>query len=172
MNSDRERKKMWNREQAVLPDNIEPPVPAPSSSATSVRRPVVGTATAGEGRPVVSIGKSVVMKGELSGSEDLAVDGTVEGTIELRDNVLIIGPNGRVKAQVFAKAVIVSGTVHGDITASERIDIREEGSVDGNSVSPRVAIADGAHFRGSVDIQKKGAQCGKAQPAMSPNKSS
>jgi cytoskeletal protein CcmA (bactofilin family) len=137
----------------------------------TVRRPVAGAATAGEGRPVVSIGKSVVMKGELSGSEDLAVDGTVEGTIELRDNVLIIGPNGRVKAQVFAKTVIVSGTVNGDITASERIDIREEGSVDGNIVSPRVAIADGAHFRGSVDIQKKGAQGGKPQPGISQNKS-
>jgi cytoskeletal protein CcmA (bactofilin family) len=161
---------MWNRDQAVLPDSSEPPVPAPPSSATSVRRPVVGAATAGEGRPVVSIGKSIVMKGELSGSEDLAVDGTVEGTIELRDNVLIIGPNGRVKAQVFAKAVIVSGTVNGDITASERIDIREEGSVDGNIVSPRVAIADGAHFRGSVDVQKKGAQGGKPQPPMSQNK--
>jgi cytoskeletal protein CcmA (bactofilin family) len=161
---------MWNRDQAVLPDSNEPPVPPPPSSATSVRRPVVGAATAGEGRPVVSIGKSIVMKGELSGSEDLAVDGTVEGTIELRDNVLIIGPNGRVKAQVFAKAVIVSGTVNGDITASERIDIREEGSVDGNIVSPRVAIADGAHFRGSVDIQKKGFQGGKPQPSMSQNK--
>jgi cytoskeletal protein CcmA (bactofilin family) len=161
---------MWNRDQAVLADSSEPPVPAPPSSATSVRRPVVGAATAGEGRPVVSIGKSIVMKGELSGSEDLAVDGTVEGTIELRDNVLIIGPNGRVKAQVFAKAVIVSGIVNGNITASERIDIREEGSVDGNIVSPRVAIADGAHFRGSVDIQKKGSNGGKPQPAMSQNK--
>jgi cytoskeletal protein CcmA (bactofilin family) len=161
---------MWNRDQAVLPDSSEPPVPAPSSSATSVRRPAVGAATAGEGRGVVSIGKSVVMKGELSGSEDLAIDGTVEGTIELRDNVLIIGPNGRVKAQVFAKTVIVSGIVNGNITASERIDIREEGSVDGNIVSPRVAIADGAHFRGSVDIQKKGAHGGKPQPPMSQNK--
>jgi cytoskeletal protein CcmA (bactofilin family) len=161
---------MWNRDQAVIPDSSESPVPAPPSSATSVRRPAVGAATAGEGRPVVSIGKSIVMKGELSGSEDLAVDGTVEGTIELRDNVLIIGPNGRVKAQVFAKAVIVSGTVNGDITASERIDIREEGSVDGNIVSPRVAIADGAHFRGSVDIQKKGSHGGKPQPSMSQNK--
>jgi cytoskeletal protein CcmA (bactofilin family) len=161
---------MWNRDQAVLPDSSEPPVPAPPSSAPSKRRPAAGAATAGDGQAVVSIGKSIVMKGELSGSEDLAIDGTVEGTIELRDNVLIIGPNGRVKAQVFAKTVIVSGIVNGNITASERIDIREEGSVDGNIVSPRVAIADGAHFRGSVDIQKKGAHGGKPQPPMSQNK--
>jgi cytoskeletal protein CcmA (bactofilin family) len=110
------------------------------------------------------------MKGELSASEDLAVEGTVEGTIELRDNVLTIGPNGRIKAQIFAKTVIVLGTVNGNITASDRVDICDAGSVDGNIVSPRVAIADGAHFRGSVDIQKKGSHGGKPQPAMSPIK--
>jgi cytoskeletal protein CcmA (bactofilin family) len=153
---------MWNRDQAVLPDINEPPAPAPPSSATSKRRPVAGQPTGSDGQAAVSIGKSIVMKGELSGSEDLALDGTVEGTIELRDNVLTIGPNGRVKAQIFAKTVIVSGTVNGNITASERIDIREEGSVDGNIVSPRVAIADGAHFRGSVDIQKKGSTSSSA----------
>jgi cytoskeletal protein CcmA (bactofilin family) len=161
---------MWNRDQAVLPDSSEPPSPAQPSSATSMRPLVVGAATARDGQAVVSIGKSIVMKGELSGSEDLAVEGTVEGTIELRNNVLTIGPNGRVKAEVFAKTVIVWGTVNGNITASERIDIREEGSVDGNIVSPRVAIADGAHFRGSVDIQKKGPHGVKPQPTMSQNK--
>ena len=161
---------MWNSDQAVLPDSNEPPAPAQPSSATSVRRPVVGAATARDGQAVVSIGRSIVMKGELSGSEDLAVEGTVEGTIELRDNVLTIGPNGRVNAQVFAKTVIVWGIVNGNITASERIDIREEGSVDGNIVSPRVAIADGAHFRGSVDIQKKGAHVVKPPATMSQNK--
>jgi cytoskeletal protein CcmA (bactofilin family) len=91
------------------------------------------------------------------------VEGTVEGTIELRDNVLTVGPNGRIKAQVFAKTVIVMGTVVGNITTSERVDIRDAGSVDGNIVSPRVAIADGAHFRGSVDMQKKGPQLVKPQ---------
>jgi cytoskeletal protein CcmA (bactofilin family) len=137
-----------------------------------MRHPVVGSETARDGQAVVSVGKSIVVKGELSGSEDLALEGTIEGTIELRNSVLTIGPNGRVKAQVFAKTVIVAGVVNGNITASERIDIREEASVDGNIVSPRVAIADGAHFRGSVDIQKKGPPHGvKPQPAMSQNKS-
>jgi cytoskeletal protein CcmA (bactofilin family) len=150
----KERENMWNRDQAVLPDSNELAPLTPPSSATSTRRPVVAAPAPRDGQAVVSIGRSIVVKGELSGCEDLAVDGTVEGTIELRDNVLTIGPNGRVKAQVFAKIVIVLGTVNGNITASERIDIREEGSVDGNIVSPRVAIADGAHFRGSVDIQK------------------
>jgi len=107
-------------------------------------------------KDIVNIGKSVVIKGELNGSEDLTIEGHVEGTIELREHVLTIGPNGRIKAQVFAKSVIVLGEVNGNVTASEKVDIREKGSVDGDIVSPRVAIAEGAHFRGSVDMQRKG----------------
>jgi len=103
------------------------------------------------------IGKSVVVKGELEGSEDLTIEGQVEGKIELRDHTLTIGPGGRIKAQVFAKAVVVCGELVGNINASETVEIRESGSVDGDIVSPRVAIADGAHFRGSIDMQRKGA---------------
>ena len=106
---------------------------------------------------MVNIGKSVVIKGDLQGSEDLMIEGHVEGKIELKDHVLTIGPNGKIKAQVFAKSVIVLGEVHGNVTASEKVDIRDNGSVDGDIVSPRVAIAEGAHFRGSVDMQRQGA---------------
>ena len=113
---------------------------------------------------MVNIGKSVIIKGELSGSEDLTIEGQVEGKIELRQNILTIGPNGKIKAQVFAKAIIVQGEVHGNITASERVDIRDNGSVDGDLSAPRVAIADGAHFRGSIDMQGKGAVA-TAKPA-------
>ena len=102
------------------------------------------------------IGKSVVVKGELEGSEDLTIEGQVEGKIELRDHTLTIGQGGRIKAQVFAKAVVVLGELVGNINASETVDIRESGSVDGDIVSPRVAIADGSHFRGSIDMQLKG----------------
>lgn len=120
----------------------------------------------------MNIGKSVVIKGELSGSEDLTIEGHVEGKIELKDNVLTIGPNGRIKAAVFAKAVIVLGEVHGNIAASEKVDIRDGGSVDGDIVSPKVAIAEGAHFRGSVDMQKKPGQPGQVQPVKTePSKS-
>ena len=103
----------------------------------------------------MNIGKSVVIKGELNGSEDLTIEGHVEGTIQLRDHVLTIGPNGKIKAQVFAKSVIVLGEVTGNVTATDKVDIRDNGSVDGDIVSPRVAIAEGAHFRGSVDMQRK-----------------
>jgi cytoskeletal protein CcmA (bactofilin family) len=106
-------------------------------------------------KDIVNIGKSVVIKGELNGSEDLTIEGHVEGTIQLKEHVLTIGPNGRIKAQVFAKSVIVLGEVTGNVTASDKVDIRDNGSVDGDIISPRVAIAEGAHFRGSVDMQRK-----------------
>ncbi|MDO8835006.1 MAG: polymer-forming cytoskeletal protein [Vicinamibacterales bacterium] len=102
------------------------------------------------------IGRSVVIKGELDGSEDLVIDGHVEGKIELREHTLTIGANGRIKAQVFAKAVIVLGELTGNINAAERVEIRENGAVDGDIVAPRIAIAEGAHFRGSIDMQRKG----------------
>ena len=121
-------------------------------------------------KDVVNIGKSVVIKGELNGSEDLTVEGNVEGKIELREHVLTIGPHGKIKAEVFAKAVIVLGEVIGNIAASEKVDIRENGSVDGDIVSPRVAIAEGAHFRGSVYMQRKpaGASAQAPKPEAKP----
>ena len=107
-----------------------------------------------------NIGKSVIIKGELSGSEDLTIEGQVEGKIELRQNALTIGADGKIKAQVFAKAVIILGEVIGNVTATEKVDIRDNGSVDGDITSPRVAIAEGAHFRGSIDMQRGGTKAG------------
>jgi cytoskeletal protein CcmA (bactofilin family) len=115
----------------------------------------------------VNIGKSVFIKGELSGSEDLTIEGNVEGRIELKDNTLTIGPNGKIRAEVFAKQVIVLGEVTGNVSASEKVDIRDNGSVDGDVTSPRVAIAEGAHFRGAIDMQRAG-QGAKPTAAAAP----
>ena len=158
---------MWKRDEAVKPTG-QPASPAAPVTPTS--QPAGAQAPSSEirrqiERDVVNIGKSVVIKGELNGSEDLTIEGHVEGKIELKDHVLTIGANGRVKAQVFAKAVIILGEVTGNVTASEKVDIRDNGSVDGDIISPRVAIAEGAHFRGSVDMQRK---AGQAQPAAKP----
>jgi cytoskeletal protein CcmA (bactofilin family) len=152
---------MWKRDEAVKPTGpaspATPAAPAQQTQASAPAQPESRRHQLME-RDVVNIGKSVVIKGELNGSEDLTVEGHVEGKIELRDHVLTIGPNGKIKAQVFAKAVIVLGEVNGNVTATEKVDIRDGGSVDGDIVSPRVAIAEGAHFRGSVDMQRKGGQ--------------
>ncbi len=158
---------MWKRDEAVKPTGgqtanapASPVAPTQQASAAGTPQPDSRRIE----RDVVNIGKSVVIKGELNGSEDLTVEGHVEGKIELKDHVLTIGPNGKIKASVFAKAVIVLGEVNGNVTASEKVDIRDGGSVDGDIVSPRVAIAEGAHFRGSVDMQRKAGQSGQPQP--------
>lgn len=104
------------------------------------------------------IGKSVVIKGELSGSEDLYVDGTVEGTIQLQGNNLIIGPNGHVHADVNAKGVVVQGKLEGNIRASERAELRKSAVIVGDIATQRIAIEDGAYFKGKVDIQKEAAK--------------
>src|SRR5687768_16182130 len=157
---------MWKRDEAVKPTGGQPATPAAPSTPTQPAN-VQAAPQAVEPRrqqierDVVNIGKSVVIKGELNGSEDLTIEGHVEGKIELKDHVLTIGPNGKIKAAVFAKSVIVLGEVNGNVTATEKVDIRDGGAVDGDIVSPRVAIAEGAHFRGTVDMQKKGAQGGQ-----------
>jgi cytoskeletal protein CcmA (bactofilin family) len=116
------------------------------------------------------IGKSVFIKGELSGSEDLYVDGRVEGSIELEGNNLIIGPNGQVRANVTAKGVVVQGKLDGNIRASERAELKKSAIVVGDVVTQRVSIEDGAYFKGKVEIQKESAkpQPPKAEPAVKP----
>src|SRR3954449_2026288 len=170
---------MWKRDDAAKPSAPAGQGPAPAQhspaplTAEPTSRPApTGDTQRGQERTVVNIGKSVVIKGELNGSEDLTIEGQVEGKIELRQNVLTIGANARIKAQVFAKAVVILGEVTGNVTASEKVDIRDNGSVDGDIASPRVAIAEGAHFRGRIEMQKstaKGAEPPKpAEPKPVP----
>jgi cytoskeletal protein CcmA (bactofilin family) len=156
---------MWKRDEAVKPTAPASPGPAPAQPVTAPhaadaapapRPAMAGDSQRGQEKTAVNIGKSVVIKGELNGSEDLTIEGQVEGKIELRQNVLTIGANGKIKAQVFAKSVIILGEVTGNVSASDKVDIRDNGSVDGDIAAPRVAIAEGAHFRGSIDMQKTG----------------
>ena len=102
------------------------------------------------------IGKSVRIKGDLSGSEDLYIDGQVEGTIQLSGNSLTIGPNGRVHATVSAKNVIVGGTIDGNIQAGERTELRKTAVVNGDVQSKRIAIEEGAFFNGKLEIVPEG----------------
>src|SRR5215216_1929611 len=159
---------MWKRDESVKPTSQPPAPAAPVASTQQASAPAPQPDSRRMDKDMVHIGKSVIIKGELAGSEDLTIEGHVEGKIELKDHVLTIGPNGKIKAQVFAKSVIVQGEVNGNVTATEKVDIRENGSVEGDITSPRVAIAEGAHFRGSVDMQRKGAQ--PATAASAPQK--
>lgn len=156
---------MWKRDDAVKPAGTTdgPRTETPRTSGSD-------TVSSGISGTPGTIGKSVIIKGELSASEDLTIEGQVEGKVELKNNTLTIGANGKIKASVFAKAVIVQGEVTGNIHASEKIDIRDAGSVDGDLASPRVAIADGAHFRGSIDMQRTGGAkpADTSKPAATP----
>jgi cytoskeletal protein CcmA (bactofilin family) len=98
------------------------------------------------------IGKSVNIKGELSGSEDIYVDGQVEGSIQLAGNSLTVGPNGRVRANVTAKNVTVGGVLDGNIEASERAELRKTAVVNGDVQTKRIAIEEGAYFKGKLEI--------------------
>ena len=158
---------MWKREEPAGPG-----VPTTGSGSNAPISSAIASSAVGDttpnrpmGREVVNIGKSVIIKGELSGSEDLTIEGKVDGEIELRDHILTIGPNGKIKAQVFAKSVIVIGSVTGNITAAEKINIRENGSVDGDINAPTIAISEGAQFRGSIDMQRQ--QVPQGAPARS-----
>jgi cytoskeletal protein CcmA (bactofilin family) len=104
---------------------------------------------------IAHIGKSVVIKGELSGSEDLYLDGEVEGSIELRDHSLTIGPNGQVRASINAKDVIIQGKVDGNVSSSGRVELRNSAILIGDISTQRIVIEDGAYFKGGIDITKE-----------------
>ena len=148
---------MWKREEPARPETPTTPSGSsvPMTSQTTSRTQAKSASNRPLGREVVNIGKSVIIKGELSGGEDLTIEGKVDGEIELRDHVLTIGPNGKIKAQVFAKSVIVMGKVAGNITATDKINIRENGTVEGDINAPPVTISEGAQFRGSIDMQRE-----------------
>lgn len=110
------------------------------------------------------IGESIFIKGELTGNEDLTIEGRVEGKIELKDHHLTIGRPGKVNAEIFAKSVTITGEVIGNVRADERIEISNQGRLKGDITSPRITIADGAHFKGSVDMD------GKASSPVEPMK--
>lgn len=101
-----------------------------------------------------TIGKSLVIKGEVTGSESLYIDGRVEGAINLPGNRVTVGRNGQVQANINAREVVVLGKVKGNLTASDRVDIRNEGSLTGDVVCQRISIEDGAYFKGGIDIRK------------------
>jgi cytoskeletal protein CcmA (bactofilin family) len=101
-----------------------------------------------------NIGPSIQIKGELQGDEDLTIDGRVEGKIDLREHHLTIGPNGKIKADLYARNIVIAGDVTGSAYAMERVEIAPSGRLSGDITAPRITIADGAHFKGSVDMDR------------------
>ena len=134
---------------------------APSMSTSepaAMPRPVATTTTSTSDQ--ATIGKSLVIKGEVTGSESLYIDGRVEGSINLSGNRVTIGRNGVVAANISAREIVVLGKVRGNLTASDRVDIRSDGSLTGDVVAARISIEDGAFFKGGIDIRKAGGAVG------------
>ena len=136
------------------PEPEQRPATPPSASPVLAEapRPVSATATVDQ----ATIGKSLVIKGEVTGSESLYIDGRVEGSINLAGNRVTVGRNGVGAANINAREIVVLGKVRGNLTASDRVDIRSDGSLTGDVVAARISIEDGAFFKGGIDIRKGG----------------
>lgn len=154
-----------NRPGAAEPEQ-RPATPAATPAVADLApRPVSAAATADQ----ATIGKSLVIKGEVTGSESLYIDGRVEGSINLAGNRVTVGRNGVVAANINAREIVVLGKVRGNLTASDRVDIRSDGSLTGDVVAARISIEDGAFFKGGIDIRKSGQAAPKeekAEPAI------
>ena len=156
-------KRKDEKQDASNPQNTERSYDAPAAPATS----------ASKGKTAV-IGPGIRINGDISGEENLVIEGRVEGSIKLKDHQVDVGPSGRVTANVTANVVRISGEVDGDIKGSEKVIISRSGNVHGNIVSPRVTLEDGAIFKGSIDMDpgepaKAERSASVSQPAPKPN---
>jgi cytoskeletal protein CcmA (bactofilin family) len=141
-----------------FPVNNPPPKPAAATwegttaMSTDAMRPMGATAD----RSTARLGPSLHVKGEISGNEDLVIDGSVEGLVQLDERKLTVGATAKVTADIIAREVIVYGAVKGNLRAKDRIEIKKDGSVNGDLTTARIMIEDGAYFKGSIEIDKTG----------------
>jgi cytoskeletal protein CcmA (bactofilin family) len=160
---------MWKPNQtgpvSSTPTAPEPPraVPPPAP----VEAPARPQAVTGE---QATIGKGLFIKGEITGSESLYIDGKVEGSLNLPGNRVTVGRNGQVSANITAREIVVLGKVRGNVSATDRVDIRAEGSLNGDVAAARISIEDGAFFKGGIDIRKPDAKGSAANGAVEPVK--
>ena len=164
---------MWKPNQpgnSPQSPNNEPVRPAaPASGRFEARRSRPSSAPQpSAAADQATIGKSLVVKGEVTGSESLYVDGKVEGAINLPGNRVTVGRNGQVAANITAREIVVLGKVRGNVNASDRVDIRSEGSLTGDVIAQRISIEDGAFFKGGIDIRKPGSADNKPSEAAKP----
>jgi cytoskeletal protein CcmA (bactofilin family) len=136
--------------------------PAPLATSTTARPSSSG------GREHALIGASIHIDGELRGEEDLLIEGEVNGTVQLKNNSLTIGPQGKVRADVYAQSIIVDGYMEGDLYGSERVAIRKNAQVRGNVTSPRVSLEDGAKFKGAIEMDPQAVQSATARNTPKP----
>lgn len=156
---------MWKRKEEEF--SPRPPSPAPIAPEP-VREPaapaVLPKAEPELPRGVAAIGKSVVIKGQIFSREDLYLDGEIEGTVEVPEHRLTVGPHGRLQASIRAREVVVLGSVNGNVEAGEKLDIRKDARLTGDIKTGRIVIEDGAYFKGSIDIVREAPKPAGPQP--------
>lgn len=162
---------MWKPSQSgssVSPTPTPAPEPVrPTPPAPAYEPPAPRAASPATGEQA-TIGKSLYIKGEISGSESLFIDGKVEGSINLPGNRVTVGRNGQVSASVTAREIVVLGKVRGNVSATDRVDIRAEGALTGDVAAARISIEDGAFFKGGIDIRKPDSKSAVAAEAPKP----
>jgi len=162
---------VWKRNENEFAPPTAAPQPSPPPQAPSPAPPPVAAARAPEpprqNRVAATIGPSIAIKGDVTGEEDLIVEGRIEGKILLKANSVTIGRNGRVKANVYANSIMVEGEVEGDLIGKDEVVIRQSGKVKGNVAAPRVVLDSGARFQGSIDMeqQSQSRPAAEAKPA-------
>jgi cytoskeletal protein CcmA (bactofilin family) len=147
-----------------------PSTPSPASEYNNTPKPMTSATAVSD---QATIGKSLVIKGEVTGSESLYIDGRVEGSIHLPGNRVTVGRNGVIAANITAREAVILGKVRGNVSATDRVDIRNEGSLTGDVIAQRISIEDGAFFKGGIDIRKPNAndkQQAVETPAAAPDK--
>ena len=148
---------MWKPSQSV---SMNPTTNSESTRPSAPAAPVESQsrAAAGPGPEQASIGKGLLVKGDISGTESLFIDGKIEGNINLPGNRVTVGKNGQVAASIVAREVVILGKVRGNVSATDRVDIRAEGALNGDVTAARISIEDGAFFKGGIDIRKPDAK--------------
>ncbi len=153
---------MWKPSQPA--HSAAPPAPEPVRPPQSPAAFEAPSRTATPAGDQATIGKGLVIKGEISGTESLFIDGKVEGTINLPGNRVTVGRNGQVAANIIAREIVVLGKVRGNVAATDRVDIRSEGALTGDVSAARISIEDGAFFKGGIDISKPDPKPGHTPP--------
>ena len=149
---------MWSKSQAVAEPPAVSPAPGSSSPVVPFSNPSVARLGGSSARNSARIGASIVIKGHVTGDEDLQIDGKVEGPISLRGHELTVGPTAALHSEIHAGEVVISGNVVGNIHSRGRVDIRKDGSLIGDISSARISIEDGAHFKGRIEIDPSKSQ--------------
>src|SRR5512141_1514017 len=151
---------MWKKSESEDPQPAHQPQYQPQPQAQPVNQPRV---SAPQTKERAMIGATIYIKGDLSGQEDLLIEGRVEGKIELRQHNVTVGKNGKVKADIYGRTITIEGEVQGNLYGEEQLVLRQTSTVRGNIIAPRVSLEDGANFKGSIDMSPK--ESARTEPA-------